>query len=452
MRVQISDKPAMHGGSFTHNNTVAPEEKRVYPLLSLKGKTAIVSGAGAGIGLRVAQGFAEAGANVAIWYHSNKEALDRAREIETEYGVKCRAYQVDVTVDVKVEEAIDDIVAEFDGRLDIFVANAGIPWTQGPMLDGDNAHYRKVVATDLDSTYYCAKYAGMHWRRQKKEGTTVHGTPLKSFTYGSFIATASMSGHIVNIPQPQAAYNAAKAGIIHLVKSLAVEWVRFARANSVSPGYMATEISNFIPPETKSIWRDKIPMGREGEPHELKAIPQVPTLPVMAGTVYHRISAYLRQTVSARSGRFRFLDFWESEIKGPRRACQLLRRVRELRTAVHERSSENSQVARMCPSRSGRRGLCIGLLERAVCSPSVRLRLEKTKFPANNLMEKLKAVFGAALQTLVMLGHCSEMDGVPWDLLVELRAGYYPSQTKSLAIRDEPIPVAPTGSGYCSEI
>ncbi|KAL8974446.1 MAG: hypothetical protein Q9197_001324 [Variospora fuerteventurae] len=272
MRVQLSDKPAMHGGSFTHNNTVAPEEKRVYPLLSLKGKTAIVSGAGAGIGLRVAQGFAEAGANVAIWYHSNKEALDRAREIETEYGVKCRAYQVDVTVDVKVKEAIDDIVAEFDGRLDIFVANAGIPWTQGPMLDGDNAHYRKVVATDLDSTYYCAKYAGMHWRRQKKEGTTVHGTPLKSFTYGSFIATASMSGHIVNIPQPQAAYNAAKAGIIHLVKSLAVEWVRFARANSVSPGYMATEISNFIPPETKSIWRDKIPMGREGEPHELKGV------------------------------------------------------------------------------------------------------------------------------------------------------------------------------------
>lgn len=143
------------------------------------------------------------------------------------------------------------------------------------------------------------------------------------------------------------------------------------------------------------------------------AIPRVPTLSVMAGTVCHRISAYLRQTVSARSGRFRFLNFRESEIKGPRRACQFLRRVRELRTAVHERSSENSQVARMCPLWSGRRGLCIRLLDRAVCSPSVRLRLEKSKFPGNSLMEKLKAVFGAALQTLIMLGHCSEMDGVP---------------------------------------
>lgn len=132
--------------------------------------------------------------------------------------VQGRAYQVNVTVDTEVKEAIDNIVGEFNGRLDIFVANAGIPWTQGPMLDGDNGHYRKVVATDLDSTYYCAKYAGQHWRRQKREQTTVDGRPLKGFTYGSFIATASMSGHVVNIPQLQAAYNAAKAGIIQLGK------------------------------------------------------------------------------------------------------------------------------------------------------------------------------------------------------------------------------------------
>ena len=70
-----------------------------------------------------------------------------------------------------------------------------------------------------------------------------------------------MSGHIVNIPQLQATYNAAKAGVIHLFRSLAVEWVGFARANSVSPGYMATEISDFVPKETKDMWKDKIPMG-----------------------------------------------------------------------------------------------------------------------------------------------------------------------------------------------
>ena len=65
-------------------------------------------------------------------------------------------------------------------------------------------------------------------------------------------------------------YNAAKAGVRHLCKSLAVEWVKFARVNSISPGYMATEISDFVPIETKRIWHSKIPMGREGEANELK--------------------------------------------------------------------------------------------------------------------------------------------------------------------------------------
>ena len=80
---------AMKGGSFAHYNTVAAPADRVLPLFSLKGRTAIVSGAGAGIGLAVAQGLAEAGANVAIWYNSNKKALDRAKEIAETHKVKC---------------------------------------------------------------------------------------------------------------------------------------------------------------------------------------------------------------------------------------------------------------------------------------------------------------------------------------------------------------------------
>lgn len=79
----------MKGGLFAHNNTTAPKTEKVLPLFSNKGKTAIVSGAGAGIGLAVAQALAESGANVAIWYNSNKKALDRAKEIEQNYGVKC---------------------------------------------------------------------------------------------------------------------------------------------------------------------------------------------------------------------------------------------------------------------------------------------------------------------------------------------------------------------------
>lgn len=90
---KMSENPAMNGGNFNHNNTVAPEyTDRVLPLFSLKGRTAIVSGAGAGIGLAVAHALAEAGANVAIWYNSNKKAIAEAEKVEKTFGVKCKLF------------------------------------------------------------------------------------------------------------------------------------------------------------------------------------------------------------------------------------------------------------------------------------------------------------------------------------------------------------------------
>ncbi|KAI1449721.1 short chain dehydrogenase [Annulohypoxylon stygium] len=255
-------------GAFKHDNTEPPKSNLVLPLFSLKGRTAIVSGAGAGIGLAIAHAYA----NVAIWYNSNKKALDEAANIEKTYGVKCKAYQVNVTTWETVQTAVDEIVKEFNGRLDVFVANSGLAWEEGSFIDGPLATMQKVLKVNIDGTLFCARAAALHWRRQKKEGTTVDGQPLENFTYGSFIATSSMSGHIVNIPQQQTVYNLSKAAIIHACKSLAIEWVGFARANSVSPGYIKTEITSFIAPETKSIIKDKIPMGREGEPEELKGV------------------------------------------------------------------------------------------------------------------------------------------------------------------------------------
>ncbi|KAI3323262.1 sorbitol utilization protein SOU2 [Xylariaceae sp. AK1471] len=247
-----------------------PKSDLVLPLFSLKDRTAIVSGAGAGIGLAVAHGLAEAGANVAIWYNSNKKALAEAAKIEEKFGVKCKAYQVNVSTYESVKEAVDEIVRDFNGRLDVFIANSGIVWEEGAFIDGSLDTMHNVLKVNLDGTFYCAKAAALHWRRQRQEHTTIDGKPLENYLSGSFICTASMSGHIANIPQMQTVYNASKAAVIHACKSFAVEWVGFARANSVSPGYIKTDISAFIPDETKNVFKDRIPMGREGEPEELK--------------------------------------------------------------------------------------------------------------------------------------------------------------------------------------
>ena len=87
---------------------------------------------------------------------------------------------------------------------------------------------------------------------------------------GSIINTASMSGLIVNIPQKQASYNASKAGVIHLTKTLAVEWAdKGIRVNSISPGYIATDLIQDVREDWKNQWVSMIPFGRMGKPEEL---------------------------------------------------------------------------------------------------------------------------------------------------------------------------------------
>lgn len=127
-------------------------------------------------------------------------------------------------------------------------ANAGV-------IDSSSKEWDHVVQVDLSGVAYCAKAVGTHF---KKQG------------HGSFVITASMSGHIVNYPQEQTSYNVAKAGCIHLAKSLANEWRDFARVNSISPGYIDTGLSDFIDTKTQDLWRSFIPLGRNGDAKELK--------------------------------------------------------------------------------------------------------------------------------------------------------------------------------------
>lgn len=233
---------------------VVTSNSSVLDLLSLKGKVASITGASVGIGWAVAEAYAQAGAEgLALWYNSH-DPREKAADLEAKYGTKVRTYKVEVSDCDAVEKAIAQQVQDF-GKIDIFIANAGVAWTKGPLINQpNNQEWDKVVRIDLDGAYYCAKFAG---RQFKEQG------------FGSFIFTASVSGFLVNVPQLQACYNAAKAGVIHLSRSLAVEWAGFARCNTISPGYIRTEISSFASEDYRRTWHTLIPMGRFAEPKEV---------------------------------------------------------------------------------------------------------------------------------------------------------------------------------------
>lgn len=226
----------------------------IMDMFSLKGKVASVTGSSAGIGYAVAEAFAQAGADVAIWYN-NRPADDKAKLLAEKYNVKAAAYKCPIDDSEAVKNTIEQIEKDF-GTIDIFVANAGVAWTTGSIMDEESTEeeYRKVMSCNVDGVYYCAKNVGKIFKKNKK---------------GSFIITASMSAHIVNYPQIQSPYNASKAAVLHLAKSLAVEFAGFARVNTVSPGYILTELTDFIEEDLKAKWWSIIPMGREGLPKEL---------------------------------------------------------------------------------------------------------------------------------------------------------------------------------------
>ncbi|KOS18184.1 L-xylulose reductase [Escovopsis weberi] len=233
-----------------------PRASHLLDLFSLKGKVVVVTGASGprGMGIEAARGCAEMGADLAITYSSRKEGAEKNVEsLQKEYGVKAKAYKCNVGDYAEVEAFVSQVMADF-GRIDGFIANAGATAKSG-VVDGTAEEWDRVIQTDLSGTAYCAKAVGAHFKRQG---------------HGSFVITASMSGHIANYPQEQTSYNVAKAGCIHLARSLANEWRDFARVNSISPGYIDTGLSDFVDPKIRDMWKGMIPMGRDGDAKELK--------------------------------------------------------------------------------------------------------------------------------------------------------------------------------------
>ena len=220
-------------------------------MFGLKGKIAIVTGGGRGIGQVIACGLAKAGAEVVIISRSGAE--ETVKMIE-EDGGKAYDLKADVTDEAQVDHALQTIL-DRSGSIDILFNNAGICMHQST-LEATIEEFRQVVDVNLTGEFIMARAVG---RIMIERGIK-----------GSIINMASMSGTIVNIPQWQCSYNASKAAVIHMTKSLAVEWADYGiRVNSLSPGYIATPMAVDVPKELKDAWRPLMPLHRMGTPEEL---------------------------------------------------------------------------------------------------------------------------------------------------------------------------------------
>lgn len=227
----------------------------VLDLFDLHGKRALVTGGSSGIGRKVAEAYLQAGAEVAVAAR-HSEVVDQVAGELSAAGGRVVPVACDVTQPDQVSRMLDRVIAELGG-IDIAVCNAGII-SVTPMLDMSAEEFQRVQNTNVTGVFLTAQAAARAMVRQGQGGVIIN--------------TASMSGHIINIPQQVGHYCASKAAVIHLTKAMAVEFAPHdIRVNSVSPGYILTELVEPLV-EYHRKWEPKIPLGRIGRPDELTGL------------------------------------------------------------------------------------------------------------------------------------------------------------------------------------
>lgn len=219
-------------------------------LFDLSGKVAVVTGASRGLGRAMAEGLAQAGADIVI-----TDVLDTAEAVKAieKIGRKALGLKVDISKKSDVEMMVKKTVEMF-GKIDILINNAGI-FKTAPAESMSEEDWDKVIAVNLKGTFLCAQAAGQQMIKQKS---------------GNIINVASIAGLMAFTGSAE--YNASKAGVILMTKTMAMEWGKKGiRVNAICPGLFHTDMTKDFDKDKafmESI-RQKVPLGRGGDPKEL---------------------------------------------------------------------------------------------------------------------------------------------------------------------------------------
>ena len=222
----------------------------VLDAFDLSGKTAVVTGGNTGLGEAFAKALAEAGAEVALAARTRERSEAVAEEIPGGKGI---AVDLDVTDPAQVDRALEEVIERL-GTVDILVNNAGLCYHR-PALEVPLEEWHDVFDVNVHGLWHCAQAVGKRM---------IQGSG------GSIINIGSISGMIVNRPQWQPAYNASKAAVHQLTKSLAAEWAPYnVRVNALAPGYVKTAMAPVDEPRFRRNWIEDAPMQRYATPDEL---------------------------------------------------------------------------------------------------------------------------------------------------------------------------------------
>jgi NAD(P)-dependent dehydrogenase (short-subunit alcohol dehydrogenase family) len=224
----------------------------VLDTFDLSGRVAVVTGGSRGLGNAFAIALGEAGATVAVIARDTVRTGEAVTDLKRR-GIRAEGFQADVARRADVERVAAQITAAF-GRVHILVNNAGTG-VHGAALQVTDEQWREVLDVNLTGVWLCCQ---------------VFGARMAGDGGGVIVNVGSMSGVIVNRPQWQPAYNASKAAVHHLTRSLAAEWAPLGiRVNALAPGYVKTEMAPVDRPEFRRHWIEDAPMQRYATPAEI---------------------------------------------------------------------------------------------------------------------------------------------------------------------------------------